>query len=164
MADLAPCPEQAVAVDLRDSVQADAHVVEADEVLRLRSPAVESHRNAQVPGLVVEAAAREDTGHRTDLRVRVEADCCVVESFRDGHIGHLQAVVHTAPPAYLQEQHQLGLRYVLHRLKPLGHQIALSVVLRASAQRSRLRYAQHRQHQEPQENAQSKEVDTNQTH
>ncbi len=164
MADLAPCPEQAVGVDLRDSGQADAHAAEADEVQRLRSPAVESHRNVQVPGLAAEAAVREDKGHRTDLRARVEADCCVVGSFRGGHIGHLQAVVRTAPPACLPEQHLQGLHYVLHRQKPLDHQIALSIVLQASAQRSMLRYAQHRQHQEPQENAQSKEVGTSRTH
>lgn len=139
MADLGPCPEQAVLVVLRGyGLAGAARAAAADEVQHRRSQLVEViHHNVRELEAAVGVPVREDKAHRKDLQACVEVDCCVVGNFLDDRTDRQQAEVHMAQPAFLLVRHQRGHHYEWHTLMQLDRRSALSIAPREFVQRSK---------------------------
>lgn len=112
MADLAPCLERVALVvphgyGLVDGLRA----VEVDVAQLPHNLAEENRHSGRVLEAVAGVADHEDMARHKGLQAYVVADCCVVDSCQDDHIGLQQAEARKGRLAYRRERHQQVLRF-----------------------------------------------------
>lgn len=112
MAGLAPCLERAALVVRHGYGLVDGlHAVEVDVVLLPHSLAEENRRSVLALEAVAGAADHGDMARHKGLQAYVVADCCVVDSCQDDHIGLQLAEARKEPLAYHRVRHQLVLHF-----------------------------------------------------
>ena len=112
MADQVPCLERvAPAVRHGYGLVDGLRAGEVDGVQLPHSLAAENHHSVRALEAVAEEVDHEDTARRKGLQAYGVADCYVVDSCQDDHIGLQQAEAHKEQLAYLREQHQQVLHF-----------------------------------------------------